>query len=126
MASASSSAQAAFGLGRKKKNPGLLDQIGKFFGGDKKRKGKFLKKKKKVEIKQKDATLCGLLARSALPVLLPDMMDWLARTCWLRPPLWAGRSAAPSGGYIPLAEIFSDHTPSSRHGPGLRLTVGQH
>ncbi|KAM4568894.1 myelin basic protein isoform X2 [Fundulus heteroclitus] len=40
MASASSSAQAAFGLGRKKKNPGLLDQIGKFFGGDKKRKGK--------------------------------------------------------------------------------------
>ncbi|XP_054898278.1 myelin basic protein b isoform X4 [Poeciliopsis prolifica] len=40
MASASSSAQAAFGLGRRKKNPGLLDQIGKFFGGDKKRKGK--------------------------------------------------------------------------------------
>uniref|UniRef100_A0A4W6ECM2 Myelin basic protein n=1 Tax=Lates calcarifer TaxID=8187 RepID=A0A4W6ECM2_LATCA len=40
MASASSSAQAAFGLGRRKKNPGLLDQIGKFFGGDKKRKSK--------------------------------------------------------------------------------------
>ncbi|XP_047455280.1 myelin basic protein-like isoform X2 [Mugil cephalus] len=40
MASASSSAQAAFGLGRRKKNPGLLDQIGNFFGGDKKRKGK--------------------------------------------------------------------------------------
>ncbi|XP_015232707.1 myelin basic protein-like isoform X4 [Cyprinodon tularosa] len=40
MASSSSSAQAAFGLGRRKKNPGLLDQIGKFFGGDKKRKGK--------------------------------------------------------------------------------------
>ncbi|CAG6015972.1 unnamed protein product [Menidia menidia] len=40
MASASSSAQAAFGLGRRKKTPGLLDQIGKFFGGDKKRKGK--------------------------------------------------------------------------------------
>uniref|UniRef100_A0A3Q4AIS4 Myelin basic protein n=1 Tax=Mola mola TaxID=94237 RepID=A0A3Q4AIS4_MOLML len=40
MASASSSAQAAFGLGRRKKNPGLLDQIGKFFGGDKKRKNK--------------------------------------------------------------------------------------
>ncbi|XP_037639841.1 myelin basic protein-like isoform X4 [Sebastes umbrosus] len=40
MASASSSAQAAFGLGRRKKSPGLLDQIGKFFGGDKKRKSK--------------------------------------------------------------------------------------
>uniref|UniRef100_A0A3Q3IMM2 Myelin basic protein n=1 Tax=Monopterus albus TaxID=43700 RepID=A0A3Q3IMM2_MONAL len=40
MASASSSAQAAFGLGRRKKNPSLLDQIGKFFGGDKKRKSK--------------------------------------------------------------------------------------
>ncbi|XP_058503068.1 myelin basic protein-like isoform X3 [Solea solea] len=40
MASASSSAQAAFGLGRRKKAPGLLDQIGKFFGGDKKRKSK--------------------------------------------------------------------------------------
>lgn len=43
MASASSSAQAAFGLGRRKKNPGLLDQIGKFFGGDKKRKSKVRK-----------------------------------------------------------------------------------
>ncbi|CAK6954276.1 myelin basic protein-like isoform X2 [Scomber scombrus] len=40
MASASSSAQAAFGLGRRKKNPSLLDQIGTFFGGDKKRKSK--------------------------------------------------------------------------------------
>ncbi|XP_056902489.1 myelin basic protein-like isoform X2 [Takifugu flavidus] len=40
MASTSGSGQAAFGLGRRKKNPGLLDQIGKFFGGDKKRKGK--------------------------------------------------------------------------------------
>ncbi|KAF0045086.1 hypothetical protein F2P81_001615 [Scophthalmus maximus] len=40
MASASSSAQAAFGLGRRKKSPGLLDQIGSFFGGDKKRKSK--------------------------------------------------------------------------------------
>ncbi|XP_029307864.1 myelin basic protein b isoform X2 [Cottoperca gobio] len=40
MASASSSAQAAFGLGRRKKSPGLLDQIGNFFGGDKKRKTK--------------------------------------------------------------------------------------
>ncbi|KAM6968020.1 myelin basic protein-like isoform 4-T4 [Aplochiton taeniatus] len=40
MASASSSAQAAFGLGRKKKAPGIMDQIGKFFGGDKKKKSK--------------------------------------------------------------------------------------
>ncbi|XP_062255223.1 myelin basic protein-like isoform X4 [Platichthys flesus] len=40
MASASSSAQAAFGLGRRKKDPSLLDQIGKFFGGEKKRKSK--------------------------------------------------------------------------------------
>jgi len=43
MASASSSAQAAFGLGRKKKNPTLMDQIGTFFGGDKKRKSKVRK-----------------------------------------------------------------------------------
>lgn len=43
MASTSGSGQAAFGLGRRKKNPGLLDQIGKFFGGDKKRKGKVRK-----------------------------------------------------------------------------------
>ncbi|XP_029360076.1 myelin basic protein b isoform X2 [Echeneis naucrates] len=39
MASASST-QTSFGLGRRKKSPGLLDQIGKFFGGDKKRKSK--------------------------------------------------------------------------------------
>ncbi|PWS22947.1 hypothetical protein DKP78_15725, partial [Enterococcus faecium] len=38
--SSGTSGQAAFGLGRKKKNPGVLDQIGKFFGGDKKKKGK--------------------------------------------------------------------------------------
>ena len=44
MASASGSGQAAFGLGRRKKNPGLLDQIGKFFGGDKKRKAKVRKR----------------------------------------------------------------------------------
>lgn len=46
MASTSGSGQAAFGLGRRKKNPGLLDQIGKFFGGDKKRKGKVRKHRK--------------------------------------------------------------------------------
>ncbi|XP_067282872.1 myelin basic protein isoform X5 [Pseudorasbora parva] len=40
MATASTSGQSAFGLGRKKKAPGLLDQIGRFFGGDKKRKAK--------------------------------------------------------------------------------------
>ncbi|XP_077051475.1 myelin basic protein isoform X1 [Siphateles boraxobius] len=40
MATASTSGQSPFGLGRKKKAPGLLDQIGRFFGGDKKKKGK--------------------------------------------------------------------------------------
>ncbi|XP_076837442.1 myelin basic protein b isoform X2 [Brachyhypopomus gauderio] len=40
MASGSSSGQSGFRLGRSKKSPGVLDQIGKFFGGDKKRKGK--------------------------------------------------------------------------------------
>ncbi|XP_062265729.1 myelin basic protein isoform X3 [Platichthys flesus] len=40
MATASSSGQSAFGLGRKKKNPGLMDQISKFFGGDKKKRSK--------------------------------------------------------------------------------------
>uniref|UniRef100_A0A9J7XG82 Myelin basic protein n=1 Tax=Cyprinus carpio carpio TaxID=630221 RepID=A0A9J7XG82_CYPCA len=39
MASASSS-QSTFRLGRSKKNPTVMDQIGKFFGGDKKKKGK--------------------------------------------------------------------------------------
>ncbi|KAB5530750.1 hypothetical protein PHYPO_G00133000 [Pangasianodon hypophthalmus] len=28
------------GLGRRKKAPGLMDQIGRFFGGDKKKRGK--------------------------------------------------------------------------------------
>lgn len=40
MATASTSGQSAFGLGRKKKNPGLMDQIGKIFGGDKKKRSK--------------------------------------------------------------------------------------
>ncbi|XP_030645069.1 myelin basic protein [Chanos chanos] len=40
MASASTSGQNPFGLGRRKRAPGILDQIGKFFGGDKKRRGK--------------------------------------------------------------------------------------
>ncbi len=40
MATASTSGQSSFGLGRKKKSPGLVDRIGRFFGGDKKRKGK--------------------------------------------------------------------------------------
>ncbi|KAM9512514.1 myelin basic protein-like isoform 2-T2 [Salvelinus alpinus] len=38
MATASSSGLSS--LGRKKKAPGLMDQIGNFFGGDKKRKSK--------------------------------------------------------------------------------------
>ncbi|XP_035601477.1 myelin basic protein-like isoform X4 [Oncorhynchus keta] len=38
MATASSSGLSS--LGRKKKSPGLMDQIGNFFGGDKKRKSK--------------------------------------------------------------------------------------
>ncbi|XP_006794464.1 myelin basic protein isoform X3 [Neolamprologus brichardi] len=40
MATASTSGQSAFGLGRKKKNPGLIDQISKFFGGNKKKRSK--------------------------------------------------------------------------------------
>ncbi|XP_048058323.1 myelin basic protein isoform X2 [Megalobrama amblycephala] len=40
MATASTSGQSPFGLSRKKRAPGLLDQIGRFFRGDKKRKGK--------------------------------------------------------------------------------------
>ncbi|XP_042081334.1 uncharacterized protein mbpa isoform X1 [Haplochromis burtoni] len=40
MATASTSGQSAFGLGRKKKNPGLMDQISKFFGGNKKKRSK--------------------------------------------------------------------------------------
>ncbi|KAF3834291.1 hypothetical protein F7725_025495, partial [Dissostichus mawsoni] len=40
MATASTSGQSSFGLGRKKKQPGLMDQITKFFGGDKKKRSK--------------------------------------------------------------------------------------
>ncbi|KAF0024321.1 hypothetical protein F2P81_023123 [Scophthalmus maximus] len=40
MATASTSGQSTFGLGRKKKNPGLMDQISKFFGGEKKKRSK--------------------------------------------------------------------------------------
>uniref|UniRef100_A0AAY5EMC4 Myelin basic protein n=1 Tax=Electrophorus electricus TaxID=8005 RepID=A0AAY5EMC4_ELEEL len=40
MATASTSGQSPFGLGRRKRSPGLLDQISKFFGGDKKKRGK--------------------------------------------------------------------------------------
>ncbi|XP_034016225.1 myelin basic protein isoform X2 [Thalassophryne amazonica] len=40
MATASTSGQTAFGLGRKKKNPGLMDQISKFFAGEKKKRSK--------------------------------------------------------------------------------------
>uniref|UniRef100_A0A8C6M7J2 Myelin basic protein n=1 Tax=Nothobranchius furzeri TaxID=105023 RepID=A0A8C6M7J2_NOTFU len=38
MATASTSGQSGFG--RKKKNPGLMDQISKFFGGEKKKRSK--------------------------------------------------------------------------------------
>ncbi|XP_075867873.1 myelin basic protein isoform X3 [Nelusetta ayraudi] len=40
MATASTSGQSAFGLGRKKKSPGLMDQISTLFGGDKKKRSK--------------------------------------------------------------------------------------
>ncbi|KAM7384642.1 hypothetical protein PAMA_011815 [Pampus argenteus] len=40
MATASTSGQSTFGLGRKKKNPGVMDSISKFFGGDKKKRSK--------------------------------------------------------------------------------------
>ncbi|KAM3857964.1 myelin basic protein [Diretmus argenteus] len=40
MATASTSGQGTFGLGRKKKTPGLMDQISNFFGGEKKKRSK--------------------------------------------------------------------------------------
>ncbi|KAM9439804.1 myelin basic protein b isoform 2-T2 [Clarias gariepinus] len=40
MASSGSAGQSGFRLGRAKKTPGVMDQIGKIFGGDKKRKSK--------------------------------------------------------------------------------------
>ncbi|TSN21141.1 hypothetical protein Baya_9216 [Bagarius yarrelli] len=40
MASSGSAGQSGFRLGRGKKNPGVMDQIGRIFGGDKKRKSK--------------------------------------------------------------------------------------
>ncbi|RVE66684.1 hypothetical protein OJAV_G00109750 [Oryzias javanicus] len=40
MATASTSGQGGFSLGRKKKTPGLMDQIGQFFGGSKKKRSK--------------------------------------------------------------------------------------
>ena len=48
--SSGTSGQAAFGLGRKKKAPGVLDSIGKFFSGDKKKgKGKVRKKREIIK-----------------------------------------------------------------------------
>ncbi|KAM4631364.1 myelin basic protein isoform 2-T3 [Polymixia lowei] len=40
MATASTSGQSTFGLGRKKKTPGVMDQISKFFGVEKKKRSK--------------------------------------------------------------------------------------
>ncbi|XP_038123201.1 uncharacterized protein mbpa isoform X1 [Cyprinodon tularosa] len=40
MATASTSGQSSFGLGKKKKSPGLMDQLSKFFGGEKKKRSK--------------------------------------------------------------------------------------
>ncbi|KAJ0003514.1 hypothetical protein NQD34_008612 [Periophthalmus magnuspinnatus] len=40
MASSSGPGHSAFGLGRKKKSPGLMDQISKIFTGDKKKRSK--------------------------------------------------------------------------------------
>ncbi|XP_055731945.1 myelin basic protein isoform X2 [Salvelinus fontinalis] len=40
MATASTSGQSSFGLSRRKKAPGLMDQISTFFGGDKNKRGK--------------------------------------------------------------------------------------
>uniref|UniRef100_A0A8C6UR12 Myelin basic protein n=1 Tax=Neogobius melanostomus TaxID=47308 RepID=A0A8C6UR12_9GOBI len=40
MASSSGTGHSAFGLGRKKKSPGLMDQISKIFAGDKKKRSK--------------------------------------------------------------------------------------
>lgn len=63
MASSSSSTQATFGLGRRKKNPGLLDQIGKFFGGDKKRKSK-VRMQRRVEMEKARLLSCIILLHS--------------------------------------------------------------
>ncbi|XP_027892176.1 myelin basic protein-like isoform X1 [Xiphophorus couchianus] len=40
MATASTSGQSSFGLGKKKKSPGLMDQLSKLFGGEKKKRSK--------------------------------------------------------------------------------------
>ncbi|KAM9420193.1 myelin basic protein-like isoform 1-T1 [Salvelinus alpinus] len=40
MATASTSGQSSFGLSRRKKAPGLMDQISTFFGGDKNKRSK--------------------------------------------------------------------------------------
>ncbi|KAM8883176.1 uncharacterized protein mbpa isoform 2-T2 [Synchiropus picturatus] len=40
MATAGTSGQSSFGLGRKKKNPGVMDSLTKIFGGEKKKRSK--------------------------------------------------------------------------------------
>ncbi|KAM9823727.1 myelin basic protein isoform 2-T2 [Neosynchiropus ocellatus] len=40
MATAGTSGQSGFGLGRKKKNPGVMDSLTKIFGGEKKKRSK--------------------------------------------------------------------------------------
>lgn len=73
MASASSSAQAAFGLGRRKKAPGLLDQIGNFFGGDKKRKSKVRKQGESISVQSADSL--------PEPLFTSDSLTDLVRIC---------------------------------------------
>ncbi|XP_053717320.1 myelin basic protein isoform X2 [Synchiropus splendidus] len=41
MATAGTSGQSSSGLGRKKKNPGVMDSLTKIFGGEKKKRSKF-------------------------------------------------------------------------------------
>lgn len=72
MATASSSGLSS--LGRKKKAPGLMDQIGNFFGGDKKRKSKVRKGESLICFKDTPLKYYGLFLCS---VLIWGTIVWL-------------------------------------------------
>lgn len=75
MASSGSAGQSGFRLGRAKKNPGVMDQIGKIFGGDKKRKSKVRRSR-----------ICNLTKTLTLHffwlVFLTMMECWSSVSCW--------------------------------------------
>ncbi|KAM6968021.1 uncharacterized protein FYW47_006708 isoform 5-T5 [Aplochiton taeniatus] len=99
MASASSSAQAAFGLGRKKKAPGIMDQIGKFFGGDKKKKSKGSFRGALSSPSQKPSAAARKGGENAVVTFFRTMGDQKSQSA-------KAKKASPGDGQGTLSKIF--------------------